>query len=129
MTTPPKITNKLPQREGLFEPQPTYPKPERGIMKQEQEGVLEPHHDKLLKQVLNVPPTTPVYYADDSSCTESESDNDSASKKRYIEDTEEEIEIATKRQKLRHPNPEIFIVRWWKQILCWFKELFQKKKN
>lgn len=144
MTTPPeelpqppgpfKFTNKLPQRSFLFEPEPVYPesKPdeERGIMKQEQGGVLEPHQNKLLQQLVNVPPNTPVYYADDSSFTESESDTESTKKKRYIEDTEEEIEIATKKQKLRHPEPpDNFVVRLWKRFLGWFKELFNKKKN
>ena len=144
MTTPPeelpqppgqfKFTNKLPPRSILFEPNPVYPDPksdeERGIMKQEQGGVLEPHQNKLLQQLVNVPPNTPVYYADESSFTESESDTESAKKKRYIEDTEEEIEIATKKQKLRHGDePDNFAVRWWKQFLAWFKELFDKKKN
>jgi len=135
MTTPPPPSpvqmSKVPSREDLFEPEPMFPE-QRRLMKQEQAGcVIEPHQNKLFRHLSNVPPEEPVYYADDSSFTESESDvESSSSRKRYIEDTEEEIEIATKRQKIRHGGgDDNFIIRWLKNIVSWFQKLFDKKKN
>jgi len=132
-------------RDSLFEPRPFHPDPEfngdvpptpppssNNLLKQEQQdGIIEPHPNKLLRQ-LSLSRDAPVYYADESSFTETESDIEStgSKKKRYIEDTEEEIEIATKRQKLQHPTTaDNVIVRLWKNVVAWFQQIFDKKKR
>ena len=137
-------------RDTIFEPRPSHPDPEinvdvpptpppssNNLLKQEQQdGIIEPHPNKLLRQLSlsreAVPDNAPVYYADESSFTETESDIEStgSKKKRYIEDTEEEIEIATKRQKLRHPTTaDNVLVRLWKNVVAWFQQIFHKKKR